>query len=35
MLMSLVVIMLGIATIAISSRSIYEMWRWLRENHKN
>lgn len=35
MLMSLAVIMLGVATIAISSRSIYEMWRWLRENHKN
>ncbi|VAE39277.1 Uncharacterised protein [Enterobacter hormaechei] len=35
MWISLAVIMLGIATIAISSRSIYEMWRWLRENHKN
>lgn len=35
MLMSLAVIMLGVATIAISSRSIYEMWRWLREKQKN
>lgn len=34
MWISLAVIILGVATIAISSRSIYEMWRWLRENHK-
>lgn len=35
MWISLAVIILGVTTIAISSRGIYEMWRWLRENHKN
>ncbi len=35
MWISLAVIVLGVATIAITSRSIFEMWRWLRENPKN
>ena len=34
MVAGLISIVLGLATIAISSGAIWEMWRWLRKHKK-
>ncbi|WP_312358779.1 hypothetical protein [Mixta calida] len=33
--MNIATLVLGVVAIAISSRGIWEMWHWLREQNKN